>query len=155
MPGHFYGDGVSWLDTGLNNKQLRDIGLITIMWNAAEFDLQELIYVVAGWSPWQSQLVTADMGNVSQVKLALNLLRQGYNHERLMQDVERAIQFFDQCRMRRNALVHGTPVVDDNDKLSGRLARFEAKAGSGKVKVSHINASNTFLEEMIADVWLC
>ena len=82
MSDELYGEGVSWLATGLTNQQLRDIGLVTVKWNAVEFDVQELIIFLAGWSPWQGFLVTADTPNVSRLQLALNLLSHGYTHQR-------------------------------------------------------------------------
>jgi len=150
-----YGEGVSWLDTGLTNKQLRDVGLITIVWNASEFDLQELIITLGGWSPWQGFLVTTDLQNVSRLQLGLNLLRHGYKNQRLFDDVDRALQFFDECRKCRNSLVHGIPVLDDGGKLSGRLARFDAKQAKGKIKISHLSCTSEHLEQLITDLWLC
>lgn len=155
MSDGLYGDDVSWLATGLTNVQLRHIGLITIVWNTAEFDVQGLVRSLAGWRPWQAALVTADLGNVSRVQLALNLLRQTYKHPRLVGDVERSVLFFDECRKSRNALVHGTAVMDDAGNLTGMLARFDTKQAKGTVKVSRLNCTNEYLLELLSDLWLC
>jgi hypothetical protein len=47
------------------------------------------------------------------------------------------------------------PVLDDEGKLSGRLARFDAKQAKGAVKITHLSCTKEFLEEMILNLWLC
>ena len=125
------------------------------MWNAIEFDLQELIVRAASWAPQIGFLVTADMGNVARYQLAKNIINQAYNHPRLMNEALNAIAFFDACRVRRNALVHGMPVVDENQLLTGRLAKFEAKKGSGELRISHLNVTDEYLRELLLDLMLC
>jgi hypothetical protein len=52
-------------------------------------------------------------------------------------------------------VVHGAPNLDDEGKLSGRLARFDAKQGSGKIKISHLSCTNDYLMDTIGSLWLC
>ena len=144
-----------WLQTGLSHQQLQNIGLVTIIWNAVELNLQELIWVAAGWRPRVGAVTTMDMGNIARYQLAKNIVNLGYSHERLLADTFRAVEFFDLCRIRRNALVHGMPVYDDEQQLSGRLARFDAKRGTGELKTSHLNVTDEFLDTLTKDLWLC
>ena len=134
-----------WLETGLSPQQLRYVGTVTIVWNAIEYSMQELIMTAAGWHPSLGMLVTADMGNIARYQLAKNLINGFYEQPRLRAEALNAIAFFDVCRSRRNALVHGMPVLDDEKRLSGRLGKFEGKKGTGSISISHLNVTDHHL----------
>jgi hypothetical protein len=143
------------LRTGMDDRKLRAIGVITLMWNSIEFDFQELVWVIAGWSPWDGSLVTTDMGNISRAQLALNMLNRKIGNDRLKSEAVVIIDYFDACRVMRNRLVHGVPVYDDNGKISGRIAQFEARRGTGEVFIKHIDVTHQYLILLLADLLTC
>jgi hypothetical protein len=143
------------LRTGMDDRKLRAIGVITLIWNSIEFDFQELVWVIAHWSPWDGSLVTADMGNVSRIQLALNMLHRKITDDRLKSEASVIIDYFDACRVMRNRLVHGVPVYDDNGKISGRIAHFEARRGTGEISIKHIEVTQAYLVLLLADLLTC
>ena len=46
-------------------------------------------------------------------------------------------------------------MTTENIVTVGALARFEAKQGRGQVKISKLAVTQTYLEEMLMDLWLC
>jgi hypothetical protein len=143
------------LRTGMDDRKLRAIGVITLIWNSIEFDFQELVWVIANWSPWDGSLVTADMGNMSRIQLALNMLHRKIKDDRLKTEASVIIDYFDACRVMRNRLVHGVPVYDDNGKISGRIAHFEARRGTGEISIKHIEVTQAYLVLLLADLLIC
>lgn len=151
-----HSDPNNWLRTGLSDIRLRNIGIIAVVWNSVEFDLQELISAALGFSPDYSLLITADMPNVSRYQLAKNLVNYVVKHEQLRTELLTALEFFDQCRIRRNAVVHGMPVYDEDSKrLSGRMAKIEARQGAGEVRFRHYQLSDKFINALLWDLWIC
>ena len=131
--------------TGLTDRKLRAIGMVTILWNTIEIDFQELIWTLGDWSPFIGQFITLDLGNVSRIKLAFNLLHSRHKEERLITNAETVIHFYDECRQIRNRLIHGLPVYDDKGELSGRLARLDTKKGTGEMAIKSIDVTDDFL----------
>ncbi len=62
--------------TGLDDEHLASIGFINFGWNALERKFASLIWVTAGWDQEVGELVIANIGNVSLVKLFTNMLKQ-------------------------------------------------------------------------------
>lgn len=153
-----YGDNANvarLLSTGMDDRKLRAIGVATLLWNSIEFDFQELIWVIANWSPRDGSLVTTDMQNVSRTQLARNMLNRKIDNDRLKGEAATIIDYFDECRVMRNKLVHGIPVYDDNQKISGRIAHFEARRGTGEISIKHIEVTQNYLILLLADLLTC
>lgn len=144
-----------YMRTGMSDDKLKAIGFITLLWNRIEWDLQELVWTIARWNPEVGSLVTADLGNIGRVQLARNLMNAHQLHERLLTEIDVVLDIFDANRTARNALVHGLPVYDDDRKLSGRLASFDAKKGVGTLQVKHTNVSGEYLTHMRNDMVFC
>jgi hypothetical protein len=95
------------------------------------------------------------MGNISRAQLALNMLNRKIGNDRLKSEAVVIIDYFDACRVMRNRLVHGVPVYDDNGKISGRIAQFEARRGTGEVFIKHIDVTHQYLILLLADLLTC
>ena len=111
--------------------------------------------VLASWPPQDGSLVTADMGNASRIQLALNMLNRKIENARLRGEAALIVRYFDACRVMRNGLVHGVPVYDDNQKISDRIARFEAKKGTGELSIRRTEVTHGYLVLLLVDLLTC
>ena len=68
--------------------------------------------------------------------LAANLLQASDYAEKSKEEGLLVLEIFDEMRVRRNAIVHGTPVYGEHGMLVGRLARFSARKAKVVVTVS-------------------
>jgi hypothetical protein len=156
MAGNIHSDPDNWLRTGLTDARLRNIGVITVIWNSVEFDLQEIITALLGCHPEVGLFITSEMQNVSRYQLAKNLSNRNLADARLKEDVLRALEFFELCRMRRNVVVHAMPVYDEDKKeLSGRMAKVDAKRGSGEIRFTHYRLDDKYIEALTWDLHVC
>lgn len=138
--------------TGLADVKLQLIGLITILWNTIEFEVQDLIWTVGNLDYERGHLITADIGNVSVEQLGHNFIAISKFHKRTKEEAKIVLSIFSAMRGKRNALVHGRPRRDENGKLVGTLARFSAKKRKGKVEIEEIAASEQYLESLASDM---
>lgn len=143
----------AWLETGLSDARLRGIGLITLVWNAAEFNLQQLIWVSANWDWLDGMLVTADQSNVWRCQLAKNIITSKIENKRLVADALRAVAFFDICRIRRNALIHGIPSKLENGVPI--LGYIEAKQGRGRPIFKKLDPTEDHIDTLAKDIGVC
>lgn len=114
-------------------EELAAIGDITVHWNSVEEALERVVWTIAKWEPAMGKLVTADLGNVSRVQLALNLANY-YLEPILVSEVKAFAELFDFCRISRNDIIHGLPNDDLPDGAPRHLVKATAKAGIGAVK---------------------
>lgn len=113
-------------------EELAAIGDITVGWNGIEEALERLIWEIARWRHPVGKLVTADLGNVSRIQLALNLANH-YLDPILISEVKVIAGLFDYCRISRNDIIHGLPKPPLPAGTPRQLVKASAKAGTGKI----------------------
>ena len=140
---------VHFLRTGMTERKLQLIGVVTIMWNSVEFDVRKLAWTVGELGEARGQLITADLGNVTLIQLTRNLLLASKFHDRIKAEGALVLSIFDEMRSKRNALIHGTLIFDNDVMQFGKLARFSAKEPRGAVTIKSIDVTEEFLDGLI------
>lgn len=136
----------------LDDARLAKIGSIVISWNLAESGLAQLIWALGNLPADAAELITTDMGTVSRITLARNLLNRSYTDHVLFEHVQSALSLFDACREARNDVVHAQTYLVSDGQTYGK---FSAKAGRGYLaakKAAYSVEELTLLESAISAV---
>lgn len=118
--------------TGLDDEHLASIGFVNFAFNALERKFSSLVWTTAGWTQETGELVVAGLGNVSLVRLFVNLLKQELKERedrRLWEQGVRTGALFDAVRDARNDVVH---TFFDWDPISGEEGHFKGAARKGR-----------------------
>jgi hypothetical protein len=127
--------------TGLPDDILIKIGEITLNWNHAESALEELTWIIAGWSRTTGAFVTHDMGNVARDQLCRNLLHNRLSDDTLKMDLVDLLSFVSELRIRRNNLIHSIPTNQLSTDNLPQLEKRSTKAATGQIRVSQFLVS--------------
>ena len=144
--------------TGLDDEHLASIGFINFGWNALERKFASLIWVTAGWDQDVGELVLASMGNVSLVKLFLNLLKQELRDrpDRLLWS--QAVQtgaLFDEIREARNDVVHCFFHVDPAKGVEGHYKASTRKTESGRPELRTVAMGKDDIDDLCVAISDC
>jgi hypothetical protein len=145
---------VAKLLASLSAEQTKLIGEITILWNAMEHQFTRIVWLGVNTSDIEGEFITADLPNVSRIKLVQNLAR---HHFKSQQDnptltyIETVADLFDQCRVERNDIVHGLPVQKGNDDAT-HLEKRTARKGTGQITISRKHLSLERLAQFKTDL---
>jgi len=144
--------------TGLDDEHLASIGFINFGWNALERKFASLIWVTAGWDQDVGELVLASMGNVSLVKLFMNLMRQelkDFPDRRLAAQASETGALFDEIREARNDVVHCFFLVDPTRGIEGHYKTTTRKTATGAAELKTVAMGRADIDDLCGAISDC
>ena len=144
--------------TGLDDEHLASIGFINFGWNALERKFASLIWVTAGWDQDVGELVLASMGNVSLVKLFMNLMRQelrAFPDRRLGAQAAETGALFDEIREARNDVVHCFFLVDPTRGIEGHYKTATRKTATGTAELKTVAMGRADIDDLCVAISDC
>ena len=144
--------------TGLDDEHLASIGFINFGWNALERKFASLVWVTGGLDPDVGELVFASMGNVSLVKLFLNLLKQQLRvrPDRLLwSQAAQTGALFDEIWEARNDVVHCFFHVDPANGVEGHYKASIRRSGSGRPELRTVAMGKEDIDDLCVAISDC
>ncbi|MGY6661672.1 MAG: hypothetical protein ACXIVO_05060 [Glycocaulis sp.] len=138
---------------GLQQDHLQAIGLLTLSWNALEYDFQQLIWAAANWDSKVGELTTLHMGNVSQVTLLKNLVRNLFGaHPKIIAESDSVAAIFDVLRASRNDIIHAAYMQSSTADNELEFFKRDAKKPTGASKVVTVTADKEHCLDLVRDI---
>jgi hypothetical protein len=144
--------------TGLDDEHLASIGFINFGWNALERKFACLIWVAAGWDQDVGELVLASMGNVSLVKLFLNLMKQELKDRpdrRLWTQASETGALYDEIREARNDVVHCFFHCDPTSGIEGHFKTTTRKTTGGTTELKTVAMGKSDIDDLCVAISDC
>jgi len=144
--------------TGLDDEHLASIGFINFGWNALERKFASLVWVTAGWDQDVGELVLSTLGNVSLVKLFMNLLRQEVRPWPDKSLTAQAVQtgvLFDAIREARNDVVHCFFYVDPARDVQGHFKTATRKSAGGTAELRTVAMGKADIDDLCVAISDC
>ncbi len=144
--------------TGLDDEHLASIGFVNFGWNALERKFASLIWITAGWDQDVGELVIANMGNVSLVKLFHNLLKLELKRRPdrllLVQATQTGV-LFDEIREARNDVVHCFFHCDPATWVEGHYKAWTRRTTSGAPELRTVAMGKEDIDDLCLAITDC
>jgi hypothetical protein len=144
--------------TGLDDEHLASIGFVNFGWNALERKFASLIWVTAGWDQEVGELVIANIGNVSLVKLFANLMKQELKSRpdrELWAQAKETGALFDEIREARNDIVHCFFHCDPTKGLEGHFKATPRRGASGAAELRTVAMRKEDIDDLCVAISDC
>ena len=144
--------------TGLDDEHLASIGFVNFGWNALERKFASLIWVTAGWDQDVGELVIANLGNVSLVKLFANLLRQELRARPdgiISTQAAQTGALFEEIREARNDVVHCFFHCDPAMGVEGHYKVSTRRTASGTPELRTVAMGKADIDDLCVAISDC
>ncbi len=144
--------------TGLDDEHLSSIGFINFAWNALERKFSSLVWVTAGLDQEVGELMIANMGNVSLVKLFGNLLKQDLRirpDRRLHLQATLTGDLFDVIREARNDVVHCFFYCEPTTWVAGHYKTATRKTATGAPELRTVAMGKADIDDLCLAIAEC
>jgi len=144
--------------TGLDDEHLASIGFINFGWNALERKFASLVWVTAGWDQEVGEVVLAALGNVSLVKLFMNLMRQELQRrpdKALSVQAAQTGVLYDAIREARNDVVHCFFHFDPTHDLEGHYKTSARKTAAGTAELRTVAMGKADIDDLCVAISDC
>ncbi|WP_281929179.1 hypothetical protein [Methylocystis iwaonis] len=135
---------------GVDKDHLTAIGIVSLGWVSAEFDMQYALWTMLGLDQKVGELITNMIANVSRTELLRNAAMVHFQDADFLSEVDDICAFFNAIRVERNNLSHALP--PEGDKTATLTKRHVTGKATGAVKSKIIQSDVEHCFEIFADM---